>query len=281
MYADSGSPRRLADELRAWSLVLPPTAGFTHLSAAELRGWWLPAPIPHPVFAAVGECDRHPHRRGLLVSRHPSRPDTFSFRGLRVTSGAETLLAAARDLGILDLVVMGDSALRLGHCTLDDLTAAAALRRRGARRLRIVVGLLDKRSESPWESLLRVLHRVADIPVEPQYKIYDRGKFVARADLWIVGSRRLHEYDGGIHRERDVHRRDLARDRRLVETGWDRMGFIASDVLSAAAIISSADALLGRPADPRRLARWQGLVADSLFGSAGRARVRRHWARTH
>lgn len=189
------------------------------------------------------------------------------------------MLAAARDLGILDLVVMGDSAL--GHCTLEDL--AAALRRRGARRLRNVVGLLDKRSESPWESLLRVLHRAADIPVEPQHKIYDnQGRFVARADLWIPGTRRIHEYDGGLHRERDVHRRDLGRDRKLVEAGWDRMGFSAYEVLrGTAAIIASADALLGRPVDPRRLARWQGLVADSLFGSVGRARALEHWERTH
>jgi hypothetical protein len=41
--------------------------------------------------------------------------------GLRVTSGAETLLAAARDLGLLDLVIMGDSALRLEHCTTAEL----------------------------------------------------------------------------------------------------------------------------------------------------------------
>jgi len=44
-------------------------------------------------------------------------------------------LAAARDLGVLDLVLMGDSALRLGHFTIDELVATAAQRRRGAPRL--------------------------------------------------------------------------------------------------------------------------------------------------
>jgi hypothetical protein len=33
--------------------------------------------------------------------------------GLRVTTAAEAILAAARDLGVLDLVILGDSALRL------------------------------------------------------------------------------------------------------------------------------------------------------------------------
>ena len=70
---DQASPYALADQLRAWSLVLPARAAFTHLTAAEVRGWWLPQPIPHPVFAALRQGDPCPHRAGLLVSRHPSR----------------------------------------------------------------------------------------------------------------------------------------------------------------------------------------------------------------
>jgi hypothetical protein len=35
---------------------------------------------------------------------------------------------------------------------------------------------------------MRVLHVAAGIDVEPQKKIYDSsGRFVARADLWLVG----------------------------------------------------------------------------------------------
>jgi hypothetical protein len=59
--------------------------------------------------------------------------------------------------------MMGDSALRLGHCTIDELVLAAGQRRRGAPMLRRVIDLLDKRSESPWESVMRVLHLAADI----------------------------------------------------------------------------------------------------------------------
>jgi hypothetical protein len=56
-----------------------------------------------------------------------------------------------------------------------------------------------------------MLHVAADVDVDPQRKFYDKwGNFVARADLWLVGTCRIHEYDGGKHRERDVHRADLA-----------------------------------------------------------------------
>jgi very-short-patch-repair endonuclease len=261
--------------------VLPPQAAFTHLTAAEQFGWWPPERVRQPIFAAAVETDTIPVRPGLQVSRHPSRPPAVVLGGLRLTTPAETLLAAARDLGVLDMAILGDSALRLRHCTLADLQLIAGQRRRGVRMLRTVIPLLDKRSESPWESVMRVLHQAADIEVEPQYEIYDAaGRFVARADLKIRGTRRIHEYDGSGHREAETHVADLDRDRRLVEAGWQRCGFTARSVLrEGGATIASVDRLLGRTWDPRRLQRWEGLVADSLFGPGGRARVRRRWDR--
>ena len=139
------------------------TAAFTSLTAAEVRGWWLPEAIPHPVFAAVPIGERYPERRGLLICRHPRALSAEAFKGLRITTGAETLLAAARDLGLLDLVILGDSALHLGHCTLKELQLTATQRRRGAPQLRATLPLLDQRSESPRESVMRVLHVAAGI----------------------------------------------------------------------------------------------------------------------
>jgi hypothetical protein len=220
-----------------------------------------------------------PHRAGLYVSRHPHRVPSELVSGVRLTAPAETLLAAAHDLGVLDLVLMGDSALRLGHCTIDDLVETAAQRRRGAPMLRQVIGLLDKRSESAWESVMRVLHRAADIPVEPQHEIFDQwGRFVARGDLWIVGTNRLHEFDGGKHREPEVQSRDLTRDRLLIEADCQRFGFTKAQLLNdGASIIASTDKLLGRGWDPSRLRRWNALIADSMFGRPGRARALRNW----
>jgi hypothetical protein len=273
--------RSLIEELHAWSLVLPPGAAFTHLTAVEVLGWWRPAPVAHPVFAALRVGDPTPHRSGLFVSRHPNRPPTEIYDGVRLTTAAETMLAVARDLGILDLVIIGDSALRLNQCSLAELTEMAAQRRRGAPMLRRIIGMLDRRSESPWESVMRVLHRAAEIEVEPQYELFDQwGRFVARADLRITGTRRLHEYDGAGHRDAAVHLSDLDRDRRIVELGWQRCGFTARQLLrDGASIIASADRLLGRSWDPRPLARWNHLVDDSLYGPAGRARALSNWRR--
>jgi hypothetical protein len=273
--------RTLTEELRAWSLVLPAGAAFTHLTAVEARGWWRPALVAHPVFAALGVGDPTPHRPGLFVSRHPNRPPSEIHDGVRLTTAAETILAAARDLGVLDLVIIGDSALRQNQCSLSELTETAAQRRHGAPMLRRIIGMLDARSESPWESVMRVLHRAAEIEVEPQYELFDRwGRFVARGDLRIKGTRRIHEYDGAGHRAAEVHVGDLDRERRIVELDWQRCGFTARQLLrDGASIIASADRLLGRSWDPQRLARWNHLISDSLYGPAGRARAHSNWHR--
>ncbi len=281
LWLPPDDPPTPVDELRAWSVLLPETSAFTHLTAARLYGWWLPSSPPHPVFAAMRRGDPRPRRPGLLVCRHP-RSFAFTVRdGVRVTTPAETLLAAARDLGVLDLVVLGDSALRLGHTTVTELEIVAERRRRGAPLLREVIPLLDGRSESAWESMMRVLQGAADIPVQPQRVIHaDDGRFLARADFWVVGTRRLHEYDGSDHRTPEVQDADLRRQRLLNAEGWERFGFTARHLLNeAAAIIRETDAVLGRSWDAARLRRWEDLLNASMLRRPGRHRALTHWQR--
>jgi hypothetical protein len=266
------------ERLRAWALVLPPSAVWTSLTAAGLRGWWLPADVPRPVFAAVEVGARHPQRRGLAVRRLRRQPEVELVRGLPVATAVETLLAAARDLTVLDLVPLADSALRSGDCSLEELAVVGSSGRPGGAVLRRLLPLLDPRSESAWESVMRVLHRAAEVPVEPQHTVLDaRGRFVARADLWLPGTRRLHEYDGEVHRDRAAHRSDLDRDRRLLDAGWQRYGWTAAEVLRGGSLILSADAALGRPWNGRRLAAWRALVDASWWGAGGRARAAARW----
>jgi very-short-patch-repair endonuclease len=282
LYIPKAQPPSLIEKLQAWNLVLPATAAFTHLTAAELYGWWLPEAPPHAVFAALRKADPRPRRSGLYVCRHPKPfPMTITSDGIKITTPAETLLACARDLGILDVVILADSALREGDVTLTQLKITAAQRRRGAPILRQVIPLLDQRSESAWESVMRMLHVVADIPVKPQYEIFDEcGRFVARVDLLIRGTRRIHEYHGTGHREVETHQRDLKRERTLILDNWQRLGFTSAHLRNeGAAIIKSVDALLGRPWDSRRLHAWEELLNQSMFRRHGRARALRHWSR--
>ena len=144
---------------------------------------------------------------------------------------------------------------------------------------------MDARVRSPWSRLLRV-------PTGPAASRWPRsctvrtpdGGFVARGDLWLVGSRMLHEYDGGVHRERRTHREDLARDRRLLEAGWHRRGYVAEDLLHRPdAILREVDQTLGRRHRVDRLDPWLDLLRESLFrsprGPAHLARVARRAAR--
>lgn len=277
-------PRRDIDgplhDLAAWRLVLPPGGAFTHLTAAAVFGWWLP-PLPAdlPVFAAVPHSGSRPRRSGLQVVRHPQPFGVTEHQGLPVTTPAETLLACAAHLDLLDVVVLVDAALHLGSCTLSDVDAATARRRRGAPMLRRARARADGRSESAWETLLRILHAVCGVPVEPQFVIEDEdGSFVARADLRLVGTTTIHEYDGAEHRKKQRHRKDLARERRIGNVVWTRRGYTDVEVLhQAVSILRDADRSLGRPHRPERIRAWHALLARSLFSPRGTELLRRRW----
>jgi hypothetical protein len=156
-------------------------AGFTHLTAAGIREWALP-PVPAglPEFAAQNARNR-PRRSELRIIRTTPEPEITWLRGLPIVSATDTLLALARHLGLLDVIVVLDSALHLGDVTAAELGAALCARRFGVRRLRAAAGFADGRSESPYESLLRVLHVVCQIAVVPQYEVWADGRFVAGA----------------------------------------------------------------------------------------------------
>lgn len=168
-----------------------------------------------------------------------------------------------------------------GEAHNDELHIAAVARsgRQGAVVLRSALRLADHRAESPWESLLRVMHVVCAVPVEPQYVVLDEdGAFVARGDLWIKGTRVLHEYDGGHHRERASHREDLRRDRALGNAMWQRHGYTDVEVLhQAVGIFRDADRCLGRPHRPERIRAWHALLRRSLFTPTGTAGARQRW----
>ncbi len=288
-------PKLAADEaverlrdLAAWRLVLPPDAVFTHVTAAELYGWWVPKlPAEVPVFAAT-TADNRPRRAGLICSRLGRVAEGITRQGLPVDAPGAVLLRAAWDLAILDLVPMIDSALRFGDVSIAELEEYAHSGLPGSRRLRAALALSDGRSESAWESILRMFHHVADVPVEPQVTIVDSGgAFVARADLVVVATGDLHEYDGAVHDVAGQRVRDLRRSRRLNEVGRVRRGFTASDLVAHPAVtMQELDRIVGRPHDPGRLHAWLTYLNESCLSVTGRRRLQirwrtaRHWSQT-
>lgn len=236
-YLPTSVSGELTSRLAAVLLTAPPGSVVSHLSAADV--WGLQIPLRD-------RSDRRAHLSVPGTSRAESRVDRRLYRSdvadadirrrsaLPVTSPARTW----RDLaGILEpaaLLAATDQVLN-GLSSRDELREQLARRPtgRGCARAREVLPLGDARAESPMESVVRWLVLHAGIPVpELQYEIRDGlGAFIARADMAWPERKVLLEFDGDVHRERDVFVRDLRRQNRLVAAGWTVLRFTSADVL--------------------------------------------------
>ena len=274
-------PAAFANDLearcRAVSIVLAAGAVFTHLTSAQLHGWWLPQLVDVPLIACTdGEAPHH-DRRGVYVRRCaiPTKHRT-RMHDIPVASAAWTIVELAEHLSLVDLVAVIDCALHRRHTTEEEIRSTMRPGRRGVRVLRRALDLCDARSESRWETVLRLLHVLSGFEVEPQYVI--RNQFdviVARADLWIVGTRRFPEYDGADHRERRQHQADLKREKEISRLGLERYGYTATEILSEPLrIVADAEDARGAPHIPSRIGVWQREVALSSLSDRGRAGLR-------
>ncbi len=260
--------------LHAWQLLMTDQGCFTALTSAAVRGWWMPpVPVGAPVFIALGLHDPRPMRGGVRTSRHTRDIAWEEIGGLRSASVPETLLACARWLNLIDLVVLIDCVLHRKECDVDAIKAAIRPRRPGAAALRRALAFADGRSESPFETLSRLLHVLCGIEVEPQYVVRNgQGIKVARADLWIVGTTGLPEYDGDEHEAAPRRVTDRRRDRAIDEAGYVRRGYTSGDILQrGVTVLRDADRSLGRPHDPSRIRPWHNHLRASLFTASGQS----------
>jgi hypothetical protein len=212
-------PERLA----LLATVLPVDSAFSHQTAAALLG----VPIDFPARPHVALTPRRvlPQHAGLVVHGRRLRPgDVVLHRGLRVTAGAQTFLDLAAVLPPQELVAVGDALLRAGHLDDGRLTArlARADRVRGVVRARACAPLLDARSQSRPESVLRYWLVMSDLPdPEPQVPVHDRhGREVAHGDLGYSRWKVLAEYEGAQHAQLDQFGRDIDRYSLMAADGW-------------------------------------------------------------
>jgi very-short-patch-repair endonuclease len=83
------------------------------------------------------------------------------------------------------------------------------------------------------ESVLRWAVHESGLPApELQFVVRDPGgRFLGRADLAWPDRKVLVEFDGDVHRERDVFVNDVRRQNALIAAGWTVLRFTSADVL--------------------------------------------------
>lgn len=173
-------------------------------------------------------------RRGYLhlhaAPLHPS--EVVELDGVPVTSLARTVVDLGRSLSFEQAVTAGDAALRAG-CAADELSAVLvrARSRPGVAAARRAVEFSDGRSESPGESLSRIVCWRAGLPApELQFEVFDDdGILVGRTDFCWEAERTLGEFDGKVKYGRllkpgeassDVIYREKRREDALRALGW-------------------------------------------------------------
>ncbi len=222
-------PLSAADVLR-----LAPRAVLSHEEAARHWGIALVEDLGvHRV--TVPRNWSHVALEGWEVVRRPVPPQEVIERdGFRWTSPRRTVADLSRLLALPHAVAAADSALRARLLTTAVLTdVLLGARGRDAGALRDVGRLLDPRSGSVLESLLRVLLLTSELPApRTQYEVLDGIDVVARVDFAWPEQRLVVEADGfAFHSDRDAYRKDRARMNELERLGWRVLRFTWEDVV--------------------------------------------------
>ena len=233
----ASTPLDLATRCRALQLRLP-GAHFSGLTAARLYGAPLPLPLEQSpmVHVTVQEGRRAPTGRRIRGHALRFEPTDVRFlHGVRVSTPARLWCELGVTLALADLVAVGDYLI---HHKLP-LTTEAELRRaladfygrRGLRRLRQALALLDDRAESAQESRVRVILSVAGITgFRVNHWVTATNGKRYRVDLAFPAQKLALEYQGLHHNDPVQWRKDITRRAALEADGWTVHEIGADDV---------------------------------------------------
>ena len=249
VYLPAGEPVTVLQRARAALMIAPDGTYASHHTAAAL--WGAGAPDTRDTHITVPEPGlTRSIRQGSAAHRADPRFRAVSHRGLLVASPATVVLqmaAVAPDL--VELVVLGDSLVRTGRTTPEELVEVTkAWDGKGARRARRAAGLVRSGVDSAMESRLRMLIVLAGYP-EPVVNLIIRrenGDWQVRLDLSYPHLKLVLEYDGWQHRlDREQWSSDLKRRERLEGRGWR-------------VVVMDGDARRSEPARVRRVGSTSG-----------------------
>ncbi len=221
VYVPATVPMTPARWVRAARLVGPKDSFAAYHSAARLLG----GVVPDSATTHLGTASARQSRvSGLLLHRYAARPALVDVGGQPCTDAPQTFRDLAGHLELVDLVVLGDSLVRVGWVTPEQLREAVATPGRWAAAAGRAAAYVRAGVDSPPESRLRMLCVLAGLP-EPVVGlvVQDRTGRIRRLDLAWQLARVALEYDGRHHIEREAQwvgdlrrREDLERDWRFV-----------------------------------------------------------------
>ena len=230
-------PLTLQSRCRALQLRLP-GAHFSGPTTALLYGAPLPLALERSpnVHVTVQEGRRAPtgkHVRGRAMRFEAS--DVRLLHGVRVSTPARTWCELGATLQLADLVAVGDFLIHHRHPLVSRLELAAAIDacagRRGLRRLREALPLLNDRAESRQESRVRViLTRGGITGFRVNHWVTASNGKRYRVDVAFPAVRLALEYQGGHHADPNQYRKDVSRRAHLEADHWTVLEIAADDV---------------------------------------------------
>ena len=230
------APVSIVDLARAYAARMPQHEMFSHTTAASIHRLRMPDNFAElSLHVAALASHRAPRSRGVEGHKSTDTPSTVD--GLRVASPIDTWVQCASILPLDDLIVMGDGLLKRHSpiATVDRLEGHVDSLRvvRGVKLLRLALREMRPRTDSPRETVLRLLIVRAGFP-EPEVngRIHNEyGALIAHGDLVFRRQKVVLEYDGGGHREKRQYFRDIYRLDDIMEEQW-RVIRVDNDLLS-------------------------------------------------
>jgi len=196
---------------------------------------WVPRGVMGPRMAGI-----RVHRDSLAY------PPKKIATGLTAVNPVECWLQAAHTLSVRDLVVLADGLTRRRDplVFVDDVreVLAQAGGRRGVDRARTALDLAREGTDSPMETLLRLVLVEAGLPcpvVNHPLKL-PSGTVPYYLDMAYPDAQVAVEYDGAIHVADAAHmRRDQARRRWIEDHGWRLITATAPDLADPSGLVGS------------------------------------------
>lgn len=229
VHIAASAPADPLNDALAVLLVAGEGAFVSHHTAARLYRAVVP---DDPRLHASTNATRHRSRTpGVLV--HTSRRRPIEYRGVPVTSPVATFLDLVPFLGLLDLVILGDSLVKRGLSTPGILMAGASTLTKDRRKAKQAASLVRAGVDSPMETRLRLLIVLAGLP-EPEVNIEIRDEFgqvVRRIDMGYRAAKLGLEYDGRQHAEStQQYGSDVRRREDMSARDWHEWTAVSNDI---------------------------------------------------